>query len=130
MSWNSAALTEHQLYLQIADAGYLTARTASLSVFLCPSNVGSDPVTASSFTGAVINTDLSAGQYVASAGQLEPREYPDTNNGVFYWSLHPGGCNFVSCDGSVRFVKESVNPNVLSYLSSRARGEIVSCDQF
>jgi prepilin-type processing-associated H-X9-DG protein len=47
-----------------------------------------------------------------------------------YWSLHPGGCNFVFCDGSVRFVKESVNPNVFSYLSTRAGGEVVSADQF
>jgi hypothetical protein len=47
-----------------------------------------------------------------------------------YWSLHPGGCNFVSCDGSVWFVKESVNPNVFSYLSTRAGGEVDSADQF
>ncbi len=64
--------------LQITDSGSLTARTPNLSVFLCPSNVGSGPVTATSLTGTVIDTDLSAGQYVASAGQLEPGEYPDT----------------------------------------------------
>jgi prepilin-type N-terminal cleavage/methylation domain-containing protein/prepilin-type processing-associated H-X9-DG protein len=47
-----------------------------------------------------------------------------------YWSLHPGGANFLFCDGSVRFIKESVNPRVFSFLSTRAGGEVVSSDQF
>jgi prepilin-type processing-associated H-X9-DG protein len=67
---------------------------------------------------------------------------PNINNGTIYvpnsrfadaedyWSLHPGGCNFLFGDGSVRFVKETVNPRVFSYLSTRAGGEVVSADQF
>jgi prepilin-type N-terminal cleavage/methylation domain-containing protein/prepilin-type processing-associated H-X9-DG protein len=200
--------------LQITDPGSLTARTPTLAVFVCPSNVGSGPIVPSNLTGARLVTDVSAGQYVASAGQLEPGEFPGSNNGVFYrnsqnglrditdgssttlmvgersrniadatwvgavpiwqlctnpnwvvqecgppstmvvshtgtaatgpiyvpnskssmvddyWSLHPGGCNFLFCDGSVRFIKESVDPNVFSYLSTRAGGEVVSADQF
>jgi prepilin-type N-terminal cleavage/methylation domain-containing protein/prepilin-type processing-associated H-X9-DG protein len=47
-----------------------------------------------------------------------------------FWSLHPGGCNFLFCDGSVRFLKETINPQVFSYLSTRAGGEVVSADAF
>jgi prepilin-type N-terminal cleavage/methylation domain-containing protein/prepilin-type processing-associated H-X9-DG protein len=200
--------------LPITDPGSMTARTVVLSVYLCPSDSGSGTVTVRDATGQVLLTDLSAGQYVASAGQLEPAEYPDTNNGVFYrnsrnglreitdgssttmmvgersrnvadatwvgavptvqlctnpkwavsecgpastmvlshtgsaitgtiyvpnskssmvddyWSFHPGGCNFLFGDGSVRFIKETVNPSVFSYLSTRAGGEVVGSDQF
>jgi prepilin-type N-terminal cleavage/methylation domain-containing protein/prepilin-type processing-associated H-X9-DG protein len=47
-----------------------------------------------------------------------------------YWSLHPGGCNFLLGDGSVRFIKETVDPTVFSALASRAGGEVVSANQF
>jgi prepilin-type N-terminal cleavage/methylation domain-containing protein len=47
-----------------------------------------------------------------------------------FWSLHHGGCNFLLGDGSVRFIKESVNPTVFSSLATRAGGEVVGSDQF
>jgi prepilin-type processing-associated H-X9-DG protein len=47
-----------------------------------------------------------------------------------FWSLHPGGCNFVFCDGSVRFLKETINAGVFSSLSTRAGGEVIGADQF
>jgi prepilin-type N-terminal cleavage/methylation domain-containing protein/prepilin-type processing-associated H-X9-DG protein len=47
-----------------------------------------------------------------------------------FWSLHPGGCNFVFCDGSVRFLKETIDAEVFSSLSTRAGGEVIGADQF
>jgi prepilin-type N-terminal cleavage/methylation domain-containing protein/prepilin-type processing-associated H-X9-DG protein len=45
-------------------------------------------------------------------------------------SRHPGGVNVLLGDGSVRFLKSSMNPVALSALCTRASGEIVSADQF
>jgi prepilin-type processing-associated H-X9-DG protein len=47
-----------------------------------------------------------------------------------FGSNHPGGANFAFGDGSVRFLKNSINPQVYRYLGNRADGEIVSGDQF
>jgi prepilin-type processing-associated H-X9-DG protein len=200
----------------ITDPASLTIRTATIAVYLCPSSIGGGPVSVSDGAGKQLIADLSAGQYIACAGQFEIADSPADNNGLFYrnsnismrdvkdgtsttlmagersrniadatwvgaiptaqictkpgfknppecdpsnamvlghtgpdptgkwydtpnlkgagaddfWSLHPGGCNFLFCDGSVRFIKETVNPRVFSYLSTRAGGEVVSSDQF
>jgi prepilin-type processing-associated H-X9-DG protein len=47
-----------------------------------------------------------------------------------YWSLHPGGANFLFADGSVRFLKATINPLPWRALATRASGEAISSDSF
>ena len=45
------------------------------------------------------------------------------------YSFHPGGLNALACDGSVRFLKESMAKSVIKAYVSRAGGEVISADQ-
>jgi prepilin-type N-terminal cleavage/methylation domain-containing protein/prepilin-type processing-associated H-X9-DG protein len=45
-------------------------------------------------------------------------------------SMHPGGANFAFGDGSVRFLKNSINQVTYCALGSRAGGEVVSSDAY
>jgi len=45
-------------------------------------------------------------------------------------SRHPSGANFAFCDGSVRFVKDSINFANFQSLSTRNGGEVLSMDAF
>lgn len=47
-------------------------------------------------------------------------------NDVSFGSTHPGGTNFVFCDGSVRFLPNSTPILQLKAMASRADGEVVS----
>jgi prepilin-type N-terminal cleavage/methylation domain-containing protein/prepilin-type processing-associated H-X9-DG protein len=45
-------------------------------------------------------------------------------------SYHPGGANFVMGDGSVRFIKDTVNMTTYWALGTRAGGEVISADAY
>jgi prepilin-type N-terminal cleavage/methylation domain-containing protein/prepilin-type processing-associated H-X9-DG protein len=46
-------------------------------------------------------------------------------------SYHPGGANICFCDGSVRFVKSSINRTAVMWaLATRNGGEVISSDQY
>ena len=44
-------------------------------------------------------------------------------------SNHAGGANFLYCDGSVKFIKETIGSPTYMALGSRAGGEVISADQ-
>ncbi len=45
-------------------------------------------------------------------------------------SLHGGGVNVCMCDGSVKFVKTSINPIIWMAIGTKDGGEVVSADAF
>ena len=45
-------------------------------------------------------------------------------------SYHSGGSNYLFGDGSVKFLKLSINLKVYQALGSRAGGEVVSADSY
>jgi len=45
-------------------------------------------------------------------------------------SRHPGGVNVLFCDGSVRFIKDSIALTVWQALSTMNGGEVISSDQY
>jgi prepilin-type N-terminal cleavage/methylation domain-containing protein/prepilin-type processing-associated H-X9-DG protein len=56
-------------------------------------------------------------------GQVQPAEYSAVCVGPS--SFHPGGVNVAFLDGSVRFVKDSVNPNTWWAIATRTGGEVI-----
>jgi prepilin-type N-terminal cleavage/methylation domain-containing protein/prepilin-type processing-associated H-X9-DG protein len=67
--------------------------------------------------------------------EIEEGESPRTPNRPAahvedYWSRHPGGVNFLFGDGSVRFVKDSINEFVYAGLATRNGGEVISADSY
>jgi len=58
--------------------------------------------------------------------------YPSSQNEgeLGFRSFHPGGANFVFGDGSVKFIKQTINLQNYQALSTRAQGEVLSSDSF
>jgi prepilin-type N-terminal cleavage/methylation domain-containing protein len=58
-----------------------------------------------------------------NVGLKAPSARPIQSDGAHWWSFHPGGANFVCCDGSVHFLPYSAN-DVIVTLSTRAGSEV------
>ena len=66
---------------------------------------------------------------IAHTGELDgPNSKPA--HADQFWSLHPGGAQFLFADGSVRFLKEKRPITLFQGMATRAGGEIISADSF
>ena len=68
----------------------------------------------------------SLGSSVWGINSSRPLQYTYYAQG--WGSHHPGGCHFLLADGSVSFVIETVNLWMLSYLGTKAGGEVVELE--
>lgn len=61
--------------------------------------------------------------------EINPKSVDNWTHQYTFRSLHPGGANFAMADGSVRFIKSTINFPVYQAVSTRAGGEVISADQ-
>ncbi len=76
-------------------------------------------------------TEESEAPEPSSVGEGDEAVYPPSFYLVGgFGSRHPGGCNYILGDGSVRFLRETVDPSILRLLGHRGDGELVSDDLY
>jgi prepilin-type N-terminal cleavage/methylation domain-containing protein/prepilin-type processing-associated H-X9-DG protein len=56
---------------------------------------------------------------------FQPGNVQNNCDACHFWSVHPGGGNFVFGDGSTRFLSYSIGKTILPQLATRAGGEVV-----
>jgi prepilin-type N-terminal cleavage/methylation domain-containing protein/prepilin-type processing-associated H-X9-DG protein len=59
-----------------------------------------------------------------------PHCYRNQTYNYGFKSKHPGGANFAFADGSVHFIKQTINPRTYNALGSRAGGEVISSNSY
>ncbi len=78
------------------------------------------------YPGALLASHSGPSLYESPA-VIHPPNSPIGHTDEMY-SLHPGGSNVLMGDGSVRFIKQSINLRAWQALSSRSGGEVISAD--
>lgn len=68
------------------------------------------------------------GEWINGENVFNQANTPNQQQNNEIWSDHPGGAHAISCDVSVRFLSESLDPQVLKALCTRSNGELISDD--
>ncbi len=107
-SWSAAAIApaSHPWY------GSLLATTGQASY---PGDPGDEPMNRRPITPTIV-----------SGHKPGQKHYADLVSG--FRSMHPGGCNFLFCDGSVRFVEENVPAALYRALSTYAGNDLTGTE--
>jgi prepilin-type N-terminal cleavage/methylation domain-containing protein len=95
--------------------GLVSKTTDANGAFYAPNDCGG--VTE---TDDVWSYEMSSAPWPATGGQRVPN----------FRSAHPGIVQFALCDGSVRAIKNSINPQAYMGLSTVAAGEVLSSDSY
>jgi len=89
-------------------------------------------------TGSTPNTSATSPATTPAPGFVDPNA-PDANASMTdaearmvggFSSPHPGGANCVFGDGSVRFMKSSINPQIFQMLGNRSDGGLISDNEY
>ena len=62
--------------------------------------------------------------------KLRPASVENWTWQISFRSMHPGGANFLLADGSVKFIKDTINFNIYQALSTRGFQEVISQDSY
>jgi prepilin-type processing-associated H-X9-DG protein len=118
------------VYLCPSD-GPDTQHTARYQVIVGPGTLfeGEKGIRLNEVTDGTSNTLLVV-EAKAQVPWTKPDDIPVNSLTAGVRSKHPGGFNVLMADGSVRFFKLTMNPNVLQALATRNGGEVVSPDGF
>ncbi|WP_435007167.1 DUF1559 domain-containing protein [Tundrisphaera lichenicola] len=81
-------------------------------------------------SGVTIPINWFTGLPMTSFGAGAPWNTRASYAGRGFKSLHPGGANFLFADGSVHFLKNSINRQTYAALGSRNGGEVISADAY
>jgi prepilin-type N-terminal cleavage/methylation domain-containing protein/prepilin-type processing-associated H-X9-DG protein len=106
------------------DEGWASGTRASLR----NSGSGVNQTATPPFAGTGSGDDEDGDSQVAGARAASATDTLSYVGG--YSARHPGGANFAFGDGSVRFLKNSINGRVFRLLANRADGEIISADKY